>query len=73
MRICFRYTIGFFASAEVDCLEITAQVIEKAAHLRAALNVKTPDAIHLSTAILSGAKAFLTGDRELTKCADIVV
>ena len=64
---------AFFSSFEVECLEITAQIIEKAAHLRAMLNMKTPDAIHLASAIIAGAEAFLTGDRTLTRCRDIAV
>jgi predicted nucleic acid-binding protein len=63
----------FFESAEVVLLELTAQVVEKATELRAALNLKTPDALHLASAILSGASSFLTGDRTLAHCAEITV
>jgi predicted nucleic acid-binding protein len=64
---------AFFVSAEVEMLELSAPVIEKATDLRAALNVKTPDALHLASAIVAGATAFLTGDRSLTRCTEIVV
>jgi predicted nucleic acid-binding protein len=59
---------AFFASAEVELLPLTAAVVDKATELRAFLNVKTPDALHLATAILSGAPVFLTGDKGLARC-----
>ena len=64
---------AFFAGSEVEILEITAAVVEKATEVRASLNVKTPDAIHLATAIISGATAFLTGDRGLVRCTEVSV
>jgi predicted nucleic acid-binding protein len=63
----------FFTSAEVEVLELTPAVIEKATELRAALNVKTPDALHLASAIVNRARAFLTGDRNLARCTEISV
>jgi predicted nucleic acid-binding protein len=56
---------AFFTSAEVTVLEVSPAVIEKATALRAALKVKTPDAIHLASAIVTGVDAFLTGDSTL--------
>ena len=64
---------AFFVSTEVEVLEITREVVEKATELRAILNVKTPDALHLATAIISGAKVFLTGDKALARCTEIAV
>jgi predicted nucleic acid-binding protein len=64
---------AFFASAEVALLEVTEPVLEKATEIRAYLNLKTPDAIHLASAILAGASAFLTGDRNLARCTEIPV
>jgi predicted nucleic acid-binding protein len=64
---------AFFSSAEVEVLDLTAAVVEKATELRAALNVKTPDALHLASAIVAGATAFLTGDKGLARCAEIAV
>jgi len=64
---------AIFASSEVELLEISADVVEKATELRAKFNVKTPDALHLASAILAGATAFLTGDRNLIRCTDILV
>jgi predicted nucleic acid-binding protein len=64
---------AFFASAEVDLAELTAAVVEKATDLRATLNFKTPDALHLATAIIGGASSFLTGDRGFARCTEIAV
>jgi predicted nucleic acid-binding protein len=64
---------AIFASAEVVVLELTRGVVEKATELRATLNVKTPDALHLASAILCGATAFLTGDKGLARCSEIPV
>lgn len=64
---------AFFAGAEVSVLELTAAVVEKATEIRAAHKFKTPDALHLAAAIVSGASAFLTGDRDLTRCTEIPV
>ena len=64
---------AFFASTEVVLLELTGGVVEKATELRATLNVKTPDALHLASAILCGATAFLTGDKGFARCSEIPV
>ena len=64
---------AFFAGAEVELLELTDAVVDKATELRATLNVKTPDALHLASGILAGATAFLTGDRTLSRCTELPV
>ncbi|MDD4892120.1 MAG: PIN domain-containing protein [Phycisphaerae bacterium] len=40
-------------------------IADEAARLKAEHRLSTPDAIHLATAILSGATAFFTNDREI--------
>jgi predicted nucleic acid-binding protein len=45
--------------------EITRGVLYAAAHLRATHNIKTPDAIHLATALIANCSAYLTNDRDL--------
>lgn len=64
---------AFFASNELELIELSSAVVEKATELRATLNVKTPDALHLASAMVAGATAFLTGDRSLSQCAEIPV
>lgn len=64
---------AFFASSEVALMEINAAVVEKATELRASLNIKTPDALHLATAIIGKSATFLTGDRGLQRCSEVPV
>ena len=64
---------AFFAGHELTIAEVTAAVIEKATELRAQHNIRTPDAIHLATAIVLHADAFLTGDRDLARCSAVPV
>jgi uncharacterized protein len=64
---------AFFSGVEVVLLEIDAAVIEKATELRAQFNFKSPDAIHLASALLLGVSAFLTADRNLARCTLVPV
>jgi predicted nucleic acid-binding protein len=49
----------------VTLTNVSAEVAEEAARIRAAFNVRTPDAIQLATAIRAGAGYFLTNDMKL--------
>ena len=64
---------AFFVGAEVEVLPLSNAVVDKATELRAALKVKTPDALHLAAAIVFGATAFLTGDKALVRCKEISI
>src|ERR1041385_4362498 len=66
------YYDDFFAGKPLVLAEISAAVIDGATELRAKY-FKTPDAIHLATAIEEHSDAFLTGDVALGRCADIRV
>jgi predicted nucleic acid-binding protein len=55
----------FFNSSEVVILELTKEVVDRAANLRAFGKLKTPDARHVATAMLARVDVFLTGDKEL--------
>jgi predicted nucleic acid-binding protein len=57
----------FFSSNRLVLAEIDRLVIERATGLRAQGGFKTPDAIHLATAIQEEATVFLTGDTELVR------
>ncbi|MFA5995255.1 MAG: PIN domain-containing protein [Patescibacteria group bacterium] len=48
-------------------------IIEVASYLRATYNIRTPDAIHIATAIDFGASTFITNDKSLTKIEEISV
>jgi len=49
-------------SANVRLVPIARAVLERAAALRAATNLKTPDAIHAATALIEGCTLFVTND-----------
>jgi predicted nucleic acid-binding protein len=48
-------------------------VLERATDLRARYGFKTPDAIHLATAIEEHVDLFLTGDTALARCREVQV
>lgn len=48
-------------------LEVDSRVAVRAAELRARLQIKPMDALHVATAIVAGAEAFLTNDRRLAR------
>ena len=60
-----RYEALLTRSRGLHLVEITRAVCRVAAHLRAAHAVKTPDALHLATALLAKCPVFLTNDRKL--------
>jgi predicted nucleic acid-binding protein len=49
-------------SPDVHLLPITLRIIERAAHLRATTNLKTPNAIHAATALEHDASQLITND-----------
>ncbi len=60
-------------SPDVQMLPITQTVLEKAANLRATLDLKTPDAIHAATALLNGCVLFVTNDSTFRRLSDLTV
>jgi predicted nucleic acid-binding protein len=53
-------------SASLKALPVTLEISEEAAQLRAAHNIRTPDAIQGATAKTAGASWFLTNDDGLS-------
>ena len=64
---------AFFRRRRLIVGDVTAHIIERATELRARHRFKTPDAIHLATAIAEHADLFLTGDNDLRRCTDVQV
>jgi predicted nucleic acid-binding protein len=64
---------AFFSADRLSLMSVSPEIIERATWLRAKHRFKTPDALHLSTAIESEADVFLTGDQELSRCEEIKV
>ncbi len=52
---------------------VDAVIAEEAAKLRAMYNLKTPDALHLATAIITGAELFVTNDKALKRVKEIKI
>lgn len=63
----------FCSTGELEMLEITPDVIDRATHLRAGHGFKTPDAIQLATAVLHRADVIITGDKGWPRFRDIPV
>jgi predicted nucleic acid-binding protein len=53
--------------------EVTHEISENAAKLRAKYSIRTPDAIQISTALTNTADIFLTNDEALKKISEIKV
>ena len=68
-ELLHRYEI-FFRANNLLAILFGRAVFQLAAELRAAHNLKTPDALHLAAAISSGCDEFWTNDRRLEKAAD---
>ena len=64
---------SFFSAAGLTIVELVADVIERAKDLRATYGFKTPDALHLASAIEGKADIFITGDGKLARCKEIPV
>jgi predicted nucleic acid-binding protein len=64
---------AFFSAAGLTIVELIADVIERATELRAVYGFKTPDALHLASAIVGKADIFITGDGKLAQCTEISV
>ena len=58
---------------DVQMVPITQAVLEEAANLRATLGLRTPDAIHLATALLNGCALLVTNDRAFRRVPDLAV
>lgn len=64
---------AFFQRRRLRIVDVSAAAIERATELRARYRFKTPDAIHLATAIEAQADLFLTGDADLQRCTEAKV
>ena len=60
-------------SRQMSVLTVDRDIAEQAAFLRATYNLRTPDAIHMATAIVSNAKYFLTNDLSLPSLPNLTV
>ena len=63
----------FFVESVSEVLGLSRAVIDRATEIRARYSFKTPDAIHLAAAALSGCEMFLTNDRRLDQFAELPI
>jgi predicted nucleic acid-binding protein len=63
----------FFRTVVKEIVPLTSDVLDRAAEIRARFGFKTPDAIHLAAAVVSGCDVFLTNDHRLDRFTGIAV
>jgi predicted nucleic acid-binding protein len=66
-QLAERYELLLTRSRGIRMTELSRDQLRAAAQLRAATGVKTPDALHLVSALTTGCKTFLTNDRRLPR------
>lgn len=66
-QLAERYELLLTRSRGIRMTELSRDQLRAAAQLRAATGVKTPDALHLVSALTAGCKTFLTSDRRLPR------
>ena len=57
----------------LEIIGLNEEIVDLTSDLRVKYGIATPDAIHLATAIQSGAKRFVTNDKRLQKVKEIKV
>ena len=67
------YRRMLYSSQEIELAPITVQIADSAANLRARYNLRTPNALHIATAIVTGCDAFLTNDAGFKRVTEISV
>jgi predicted nucleic acid-binding protein len=67
----YAFTIENFPNLTVKAPDVAIAI--KAAELHAVYGIKTPDALHLATAITSGAEVFVSQDVGLKRVKEIAV
>lgn len=72
-RLAQQYRDVLLHSREFHLLPVTARMAETAAALRARYNLRTPDALHVATAIEARCEAFLTNDAGIKRVTAITV
>jgi predicted nucleic acid-binding protein len=64
---------AFLGQRQLQLLPITPAIIETATDLRVRYNLKTPDSIHVATAMVHSADVFVTADAKLSRCSELRV
>ena len=72
-ELALRYRHIFSVFPNLAVLDVDMEIMEKMSDLRAKYGFRIPDAIHLATALLNGAQAFVTNDAQLKQVAELDV
>lgn len=72
-RLQQEYRDLLLQSANFQTLDITPEIAERAADLRARYNLRTPDALQIATALHTRCEAFLTNDLGLQRVVELRV
>jgi predicted nucleic acid-binding protein len=70
-ELCQRYREFFSSFPNLAVQPIDAEIAEIAAELRAAHSIRTPDALHLATALHARVDAFVSEDRGLRRVSEL--
>jgi uncharacterized protein len=63
----------YFAGVVEELVVLSRTVIDRATDIRARYGFRTPDAIHLAAAVVSGCDVFLTNDYRLNRFPDVAM
>lgn len=69
----YRYRVLLERTSKVMLVAVSRDIADKAAHLRAQYGIRTPDALHLATALHMGCQVFITNDEMLKRVTDLQV
>lgn len=64
---------NYFFSNSIEIQKVSPEVIDKATEIRSNYSIKTPDSIHLASAIVSNSTYFLTNDKRLSSFKEIEI
>ena len=67
------YRTLLLETENLQVVPVDVAIAEEAARLRAAYNLKTPDALMIATALQAGCEAFLTNDDALRRVGELLV
>ncbi len=73
IELAARYKTLFHDFPHLSIIPVTEEIAERAAWLRAQYQMKTPDAIQLATALVTGSQVFLTNDEGVPKLKEIQI
>ena len=72
-ELALRYRDALTRFPGLTLVDAGAAVMETMADLRVRYGLPTPDAIHLATALVWGARAFVTNDQKLRRVQDLEI